>query len=109
MTKLKALLAFADYKMNVTQILDFDYGWEKHCGKRRKCRLLAFFFFFPQCFQKRPLLGGKSRNCELKVSWINPLPDDNILDWSKLKQITEDILTRSQTMIPFDASGKQAI
>ena len=27
-------------------------------------------------------------------SWakINPLPDDKILDWSKLKQIADDIL-----------------
>ena len=28
---------------------------------------------------------------------INPLPDDKILDWSKLKQIEDDILTLSQT------------
>ena len=25
-------------------------------------------------------------------SGINPLPDDKILDWSKLKQIADDIL-----------------
>ena len=25
---------------------------------------------------------------------LNPLPDDNILDWSKLKQIADDILKR---------------
>ena len=25
---------------------------------------------------------------------INPLPDDKILDWSKLKQIADDILKR---------------
>ena len=24
--------------------------------------------------------------------WINPLKDDKILDWSKLKQIADDIL-----------------
>ena len=24
----------------------------KHCGKRRKCWLPAFFSFFPQCFQE---------------------------------------------------------
>ena len=28
-----------------------------------------------------------------KAGWgINPLPDDKILDWSKLKQIVDDIL-----------------
>ena len=27
-----------------------------------------------------------------QVLAVNPLPDNNILDWSKLKQITDDIL-----------------
>ena len=27
---------------------------------------------------------------------LNPLPDDKILDWSKLKQIADDILTHYQ-------------
>ena len=36
------------------------------------------------------------------------LPDDNILDWSILKQIADDILTHSHTMTPFDAPSKQA-
>ena len=39
---------------------------------------------------------------------INPLPDDKLLDWSKLKQIADDIITHSHTMIPLDAPGKQA-
>ena len=33
--------------------------------------------FFGKCFQKPS---------------VNPLPDDKILDWSKLKQIANDIL-----------------
>ena len=37
-----------------------------------------------------------------------PLPDDKILDWSKLKQIVDNILTHSHKMTPFDASGKEA-
>ena len=28
---------------------------------------------------------------------INPLPDEKILDWSKLKQTADDILTHYQT------------
>ena len=28
----------------------------------------------------------------LLFDWVNPLPDDKILDWSKLKQIADDIL-----------------
>ena len=30
---------------------------------------------------------------DLPVSVFNPLPDDKILDWSKLKQIADDILS----------------
>ena len=26
------------------------------------------------------------------LTYVNPLPDDKIIDWSKLKQITDDIL-----------------
>ena len=28
----------------------------------------------------------------LETTCINPLPDDKILDWSKMKQIADDIL-----------------
>ena len=35
---------------------------------------------------------------------LNPLPDDMILDWSKLKQIADDILTLSQTSPGFYVS-----
>ena len=31
---------------------------------------------------------------------INPLPDDKNFDWSKLKQIADDILTFSQAICP---------
>ena len=41
----------------------------KHCLKSRICYFAAF------------------------SQLVNPLPDDNILDWSKLKQIADDILT----------------
>ena len=40
------------------------------------------FLLFPQCFQ---------RTCTARER-VNPLPDDKILDWSKLKQIA-DILS----------------
>ena len=39
---------------------------------------------------------------------INPLPDNKILDWSKLKAFADNKLTHSHTMTPFDAPGKQA-
>ena len=31
-------------------------------------------------------------NCVEHIILVNPLPDDKILDWSKLKQIANDIL-----------------
>ena len=52
------------------------------------------FLLSPQCFQKACF-----KRCQ-KVSskgvimweWVNPLPDNKILDWSKLKQIAYNIL-----------------
>ena len=35
---------------------------------------------------------------------LNPLPDDEILDWSKLKQIADNILTLYSIDTHFDAS-----
>ena len=28
---------------------------------------------------------------QVLLDWFNPMPDDNILDWSLLKQIADDI------------------
>ena len=38
---------------------------------------------------------------------FNSFPDDKILDWSKLKQIADNILTHSHTVTPFDALGNK--
>ena len=48
------------------------------------------FLLFPQCFQKACFPGALKRCC--CVEWVNPLADDKILDWSKLKQIADHIL-----------------
>ena len=65
------------YRQDLAQMIQMKICHKKdrkHCEKGRKIRLSlfspfpAFFFFF------------------------NPLPDDKILDWSKLKLIAEDIL-----------------
>ena len=37
---------------------------------------------FPQCFQKA-CFPGASKGV-IVLEWVNPLPDDKILDWSKL-------------------------
>ena len=48
------------------------------------------FLLFLQCFPKPPSLGS----LKVGIVWlrVNPLPDHKILDWSKLKQIADDIL-----------------
>ena len=66
------------------------------------------FLLFSQCFQKLSVSRGvKSRDCVVIglnqsaphhiqltsiMTFFNPLPDDKILDWSKSKQIADDIL-----------------
>ena len=42
------------------------------------------FLLFPTMFAKSFFLGV--------VAAFNPLPDNKMLDWSKLKQTTDDIL-----------------
>ena len=74
-TKLKA---FADDKLNVAKMRFFLFDKSrKHCGKRRKCWLLAFSPFSPHCFLK-PFFCRivKSRNYLVKSSgereeWID--------------------------------------
>ena len=54
------------------------------------------FLLFPQCFQKAPCFKVvKGRNHVVKSY---PLTDNKILDWSKLKQIADDILN---CILPF--------
>ena len=48
------------------------------------------FLLFPQCFQKACFQGASTG--VIVWEWVNPLPDDKILDWSKLKRIADDIL-----------------
>ena len=40
---------------------------------------------------------------------LGPLPDDKILDWSKLKQIADDLLTLSRTSPSFYVSAVQSL
>ena len=44
-----------------------------------------------------------------KTLCFNPLPDDKILDWSKLKQIADHILKLSQTSLGFYVSVVQVV
>ena len=46
--------------------------------------------FFPQCFQKTCTANIKKQG--LVWEKVNSLLDNKILDWSKLKQIADDIL-----------------
>ena len=77
----------------------FSKRVENTVGKGEIARYKQFLFF-PQCFQKtctadayKPGLVWERvmRNVSISSS-INPLPDDKILDWSKFKQIADNIL-----------------
>ena len=48
------------------------------------------FLLFPQCFQKACF--PEASKGVIVWEWVNPLPYDKILEWSKLKQIAGDIL-----------------
>ena len=62
---------------------------ENIVGKGEIARLEQFLLF-PQCFQKA-CFPGASKGV-IVWEWVNSLPNDKILDWSKLKQIADDIL-----------------
>ena len=48
------------------------------------------FLLFPQCFQKASF-PGVSKGV-IVWEWVNSLPNDKILDWSKLKLVADDVL-----------------
>ena len=84
--------------------------WVKNIVGKGENALFKLFLLFPQCFQKLSIVNVLS--CQNEYLWSKGLTHyqmTNILDWSKLKQNAEDILTHSHTMTPFDAPGKQAL
>ena len=95
------LKAFADDKLNVARMLiSLLHRMENTVGKGENAGY-QHFLLFPLCFPKPSSLGSlkllytnsvsleESKICHL--GRINPLPDNKILDWSKLKQIEDDI------------------
>ena len=44
----------------------------------------------------RKIIKNVPKVIKCRMDLFNPLPDDKILDWSKLKQIADNILTLSQ-------------
>ena len=46
------------------------------------------FLLFPQCFQKACFPGASNRI--IVWEWINSLPNDKFLDWTKLKAFADD-------------------
>ena len=63
----------------------------------------------PSNFDQSKILSfGKELTDDL-LGILDPLPDDKILDWSKLQQIADDILTLSQTSPGFYMSALQVL
>ena len=94
---LSKLKAFADGKINVTLKLKIKSGRvEKIVGKGENAGN-KHFLLFPQCFQK----------ASYSVQLYKCLPNNKILDWSELKEFTDNTLTHYQTMTTFDDSGEE--
>ena len=55
------------------------------------------FLLFPQCFQKANFPGASKG--VIVWEWFNSLPNDKILDWSKLKAFADDKLKVATIMI----------
>ena len=69
--------AFADDKINFAQMMISDYDWKENIfGKGENA---GYLFSPPRMYS----IGYVFRV-------VNPLPDDKILDWSKLKQFADD-------------------
>ena len=69
--------------------------WRENIVGKGEIARYGQFLLFPQGFQKA-CFPGASKGV-IVWEWVNkslidPLPDDKILDGSKLKQITDDIL-----------------
>ena len=82
--------AFADDKINLTQMIISVFDRVENIVGRGENAGYHHFLLFPQCFQKASYPDGSKG----VIVWerVNPLPDDRILDWSKLKKIADYIL-----------------
>ena len=54
------------------------------------------FLLFPQCFQKA-CFPGASKGV-IVCEWVNSLPNDKILDFSKLKALADDKSSVTQNL-----------
>ena len=70
------------------------------------------FLLFPQCFQKACFQGASKG--VIVWEWVNPLPDNKILDWFKLKQSADgnfefDVNSRKFSKLVENTVGKGEI
>ena len=68
---------------------------ENTVGKEEIARYEQFFLF-PQCFQKA-CFPGASKGV-IVWEWVNSLPHDKILDWSKLKAFADDNINVTESL-----------
>ena len=71
------------------KVLKYD---RKHCWEKKKLLVTSNFSFSLSVFKGFVLKIRKIKGLFGKWLTLNPLPDDNILDWSKLKLIGDDSL-----------------
>ena len=54
------------------------------------------FLLFPQCFQKA-CFPGASKGV-IVWEWVNSVPNDKVLDWSKLKACADDKINVTESL-----------
>ena len=94
------LITLIDDNLNVAKIISLYNRVENTVGKRENAGYQHFLLFsvFSKAFLFRVIksLDWMVKGCTIRSvlsnKLLNPLPDNNILDWSKLKQIADNIL-----------------
>ena len=91
------LKAFADDKIDVSEKLKFVLGKVESIVGKWENAGYQDFLLFPKCFQKRPFSAFKKFwfvSYRVKAPSINPLPNDKILDQTKLKALQTTNVTK---------------
>ena len=88
------LKAFADDKLNMAQKLKFVLGRIENIEGKGENDGYQHFLLLPQCFQKASSTGSLKVGImwDLNMNKFNPLPNNKILDVTKLKAFADDIL-----------------
>ena len=87
----KQPVAWKEYCVESTGLKEFQENMDRCTGRRDLTGILIKTALNTIQSIDQSLNLGQSQN-NVYGEWVNPFPDDKSLDWSKLKQIADDIL-----------------